>query len=124
MDESVKVLDVEIETLSSVLQSFSEKFNESSMNSLTKDVRTGLERNYWDRVKDLLKECEHTLRTLRSILQEVKGSADWFLTKGWVTLKLKGRSAEIGRHQRVLRAYVISLQFSLQVLTLYCYSKS
>ena len=76
MDENIRVLGVEFNSLSDVLNSFSEQLNESSVSRLTPDLCTGYDQQHLEGLKRPIDDCQVTLKKHEDVFITAKGSGE------------------------------------------------
>jgi hypothetical protein len=118
VDTAVRVLGIEIDSLSSVLSSISLKFSDSSLAAAALDPETGHE-PHWRNVRRSMDDCGETLGGLQRILDAVKQSESRFLRRVRKQITLEFKSGEISLLKQQIAAYRQTMQLSLQMITVY-----
>jgi thiamine transporter ThiT len=115
VDNEVRVLGVEIDSLTQVLNDMKITFDGKG----DLDSQTGNEGHYWKTVKCILSDCSITIRNLDSILDEVKKEEGQVLRRLRMKVGLKLKSSEIASLRKQIGAYRQTLQLSLGMIAMY-----
>jgi len=120
VDTVVRVLDIEITSLSQVLGSIAMSFSDSLVASVALEAQTGHEGQYWKTVKRSMDDCKGTLATLEQILQKVgKSEAGNFFRRSSKQIKLSMHLPEIDVLKQQVAAYRQAMQIALQMISVY-----
>lgn len=120
-DTALRVLKIEIDSLSGVLGSISVKFSDTSTASTALQSFTGYEEEYWGNVKRSMNDCETTLRTLEQLLRSVKQGGIGLARRATIQVRLEQRWEEIGLLKQHIAAYHKTMDMSLQLITVYVF---
>lgn len=118
VDTSIRVLGIEINSLSGVLETINATFSEESLASSVVELHMGHEGQYWQTVKQSINDCRATLTSLERILEGVRLEEGQILRQPRTRMKLTWRSTEITLHKQQIAAYRQTLQLALQMITL------
>jgi len=124
VDVNIRVLTVEIDHLSMVLDSITDGFKVSKgPNPLDWELGslTGHEARYWENVKTL-DDCKQTLATLEGILKKIKPKEHGLKFFKQATSRIQLdiiKSEEIALLKQQIAAYRRAMQLSLQLITMY-----
>jgi len=118
VDVDIRVLCVEIDQLSMVLDSISSSFtNSSGAGSDSFKSLTGHEAQYWQNVKRSLDDCQETLGILEGILGKTTTRGFWERAKK--RIQLDTHSGEITLLKQQISAYRRAMQLSLQLIAMH-----
>jgi conjugal transfer/entry exclusion protein len=123
VDETLQNLEIEIQSLSSVLASISLKQNDSSVAVKPSEPLSGDERNYWKSLNQSMKHCKDALEMLAQILERIN-FAGYRLVPRRANLqyKLSQNAQSIASVKGQITAYRQTLELSLQLITVYVYT--
>jgi hypothetical protein len=117
IDTSIRVLEIEVSTLSNVLGRIATCFSDLAVATVVLEQQTGHEVQYWDSVKTSMDDCQVTLHRLERIIEEL-GSGGGFVLRSKRTAKLEQSMPEITLLKQQISAYRHSMQLSLQMINL------
>ena len=118
-ETAVRVLKIEIDSLSGVLGSISVKFSDPSTASTVLQSFTGYEDELWGSVKRSMTDCEVTLRTLEQVLRSVKQGGIGLARRATIQTRLEQRWEEIGVLKQHVTSYHKAMELALQLITVY-----
>jgi hypothetical protein len=117
VDTAVRILDLEINSLSQVLGSIATSFSDSLVANEFLESQTGHEGQYWRAVKKSMDDCTITLASLEEILEKVgKSEAGNFLQRSNKQLKLSMNLREIDLLKQQVAAYRQTMELALQMI--------
>jgi hypothetical protein len=121
VDETIRVLDIEVKELSRVLGSIKLKETDDSVIVKPTETLTQDEKEYWKNVAQAMTDCQNTLGKLAGILQTVNSGMTRNPIIRRVTLndRLQGQSYAIGTLKAEISAYRQTLELSLHFITVY-----
>lgn len=119
VDNDIRVLGVEVDQLSRVLDSISDSFNDPCLADAALESQTGHEGQHWRNFRRSLDDCKEILAGLEGILEKVKGREGGFLRRAKSRVKLDMSSGDILLLKQQLAAYRRTMQMSLQLITVY-----
>jgi len=125
VDVNIRVLTVELDQLSMVLDSITDGFKVcKGPNPLDWELGslTGHEARYWENVKKSLDDCKQTLATLDGILKKIKPKEHGLKFFKQATSRIQLdiiKSEEIALLKQQIAAYRRAMQLSLQLITMY-----
>lgn len=122
VDTAVRVLGIEIDSLSQVLGAISTSFSDPSLANDALKSQTGHEAQHWQNVRRSMDDCKETLVKLERILEKVSKAGSGFLGRSKTTIKLDMNSTEILLLKQQIGAYRQTMQLSLQMISVYSYS--
>lgn len=121
VDDIIRVLYVEIDSLSKVSGSIGASFSDPALVSLGLALQTGYEAQHWQNARDAMDDCKDTLGKMHEILQRVsKVKRRGIFQKSANVLELYDSSAkaiEILRLQ--IAAYRKAMEISLQLVYMF-----
>src|SRR5271170_995066 len=95
VDESIKTLHFEIDSLSSALSSIKMSFEDPLLAEAIVNTQARHERRHWQNVRRSLDHCLNTLTRLERILTNVKSCDDQFLVNVRRRIRMNMRSEEM-----------------------------
>jgi Fungal N-terminal domain of STAND proteins len=120
VDTAVRVLDIEINSLSQVLGSIATSFSDPLIAREALDSQTGHEGQYWQTVKKSMDDCNGTLAHLTQILEKVgRSDAGNFFRRTNKQVKLSLNAQEIDLLKQKVTAYRRTMQLALQMIAVY-----
>ena len=122
VDESVRVLIIEIESLSTVLIAIGNTFNDPAQAGDALSSQTA--QRHWQNVQRMLENCRETLREFQWIVDNISRSDSRTLRRPAKLISLASRSPQLALIQQKLAAYREMLNMSLQMVTLYVSKQS
>jgi hypothetical protein len=118
VDTAVRVLDIEINSLSQVLGSLATSFSDPLVASVALEAQTGHKGQYWQTVKKSMDDCKGTLASLERILEKVvKSEAGNLFRRSNKQIKLSMNILEIDLLKQQVAAYRQTMQLALQMIT-------
>jgi hypothetical protein len=118
VDTAVRVLDIEINSLSQVLGSIATSFSDPLVASVALEVQTGHEGQYWQNVKRSMDDCKGTLGSLEQVLEKVgKPDGGGFLRRARKQVNFSLSSHEIDLLRQEIAAYRQTMQIALQMIS-------
>lgn len=124
VDNEIRVLGVEVDQLSRVLDSMSDSFKDPSLAESALECQTGHEAQHWRNVRRSLDDCRETMRNLERILDNVKTKEGGFLRFFKSRIKMDMNVGEIALLKQQVAAYRRTMQLSLQLITMHAPSPS
>jgi Fungal N-terminal domain of STAND proteins len=119
VDTAVRVLGIEIESLSHVLRSISTSFSDPSLAKAAVSTQTGHEAQHWENVERSMRDCKDTLERLQQVLENVNKGDSGFLWRPKKAIKLNMKAERIALLKQEIAAYRHTMQLSLQLITVY-----
>lgn len=119
VDESIKTLQFEIESLSSALSSIKLSFDDPLLAEAIVNTQARHERRHWQNVRQSLDHCLNTLTRLETILDDVESCEGQFLVGARRRVRMDMRSAEMVLLKEQIASCRRTLQLSLQLITVY-----
>jgi len=120
VDTAVRVLDIEINSLSQVLGSIATSFSDSLVSSVALEAQTGHEGQYWQTVKRSMDDCKDTLARLEQILEKVgKSESGNFFRRSSKHVNLSMNLRDIDLLKQQVTAYRQTMQLALQMISVY-----
>jgi len=120
VDNAVRVLGVEIESLSHVLRAISTKFDDQSLAKAALSTQTGHEVQHWENVRRSMGDCKETLARLERVFEKLnKGdSLSGFLWRpSKKTIKFNMKAETISLLKQEIECYRQTMQLSLQLIS-------
>src|SRR5271154_412732 len=122
VDESIKTLQFERESLSSALSSIKLSFDDPLLAEAIVNTQARHERRHWQNVRQSLDHCLNTLTKLERILDDVESCEGQFLVSARRRVRMDMRSAEMVLLKEQIASCRRTLQLSLQLITVYVHS--
>jgi hypothetical protein len=119
VDESIKTLQFEIDSLSSALSSIKLSFDDPLLVEAIVNTQARHERRHWQNVRQSLDHCLNTLTRLERILDDVESCEGQFLVSTRRRVRMDMRSAEMVLLKEQIASCRRTLQLSLQLITVY-----
>jgi hypothetical protein len=120
VDNAVRVLGVEIESLSHVLRAISTSFDDQSLAKGALSAQTGHEVQHWENVQRSMGDCKETLTRLERVFEKLnKGdSLSGFLWRpSKKTIKFNMKAETISLLKQEIECYRQTMQLSLQLIS-------
>jgi hypothetical protein len=117
VDATIRVIGVEIESLSKVLDSIRTSFSDPALASAALSSGTGFEAEHWRNVEQSLDDCKGTLREL----EDCQPSQSRLVRRPTEAINLALKSGKITLLKQQISLYKETLTISLHMLDLYQY---
>ena len=119
VDESIKTLQFEIDSLSSALSSIKLSFDDPLLAEAIVNTQARHEKRHWQNVRQSLDHCLNTLTRLEGILDDVESCEGQFLVSARRRVRMDMKSAEMVLLKEQIASCRRTLQLSLQLITVY-----
>ena len=117
VNTAVRVLDIEISSLSQVLGSIATSLSDPLVSNVALESQTGHEGQYWQTVRTSLDDCKATLARLEQVLEKIgrRQVGNLFRRTG-KDIKLNTNEREIDLLKQQVTAYRQTMQLALQMI--------
>jgi RNA binding exosome subunit len=121
VDTTVRVLDIEINSLSQVLGSIATSLSDPLVGQVALESQTGHEGNYWRTVKTTLEDCKGTLASLEQIVAKIgRRQVENLFRRVRQDIRLSATNErEIELLKQQVTAYRQTMQLALQMIAVY-----
>ena len=117
VDTAMRVLAVEIDSLSQVVGSITLSFRDPSLSARVLDLQTGYESEFWNYVKRSMDDCKDALGNLERIFENIKENSSRIVLRPRRQTNLEMKSEEIASLKQQVNTYRQIMQLSSQLLT-------
>jgi hypothetical protein len=114
-DENIRVLEIEIKSLLTVLNSIKLKESDSSLAVKLSEL-SGPEKEYWKNFGQAMNSCESALKSLEQILPNVNSGGIRFIRRATLQYKLEQNSNIIASLKQQISAHRQTLDLYLQLI--------
>jgi len=121
VDNAVRVLGVEIESLAHVLRSISTSFGDQLLAKAVLSAQTGHELQHWENVRRSMGDCKETLERLERVFEKLnKGDSLsgflWRPSKKMIKFNMKTETIALLKQE--IECYRQTMQLSFQLISL------
>jgi hypothetical protein len=119
VDERVRRLGDEVNSLSHVLGSIKASFHDSGFAQSALNACTGFEVEHWRNVQRSFFDCERTLERFQQLLTKVDMTGGGLFRRPMKLLKLKMNDQEISILEQEIAFFTRAMQLSLNLISVY-----
>lgn len=121
VDNAVRVLGVEIESLSHVLRAIRTSFGDQLLAKTALSAHTGYELQHWENVSRSMRDCQETLERLERVVGKLnKGDKlNGFLRRPKKMIKMSMKTETIAVLKQEIACYRQTMHLSLQLISVY-----
>ena len=120
VDDKVRRLGEEVNSLSHVLGSIKVSFSDQASANSASTISTGYEIAHWRNVDRSFSNCERTLERFRALLVTIRTGGGQF-RRPRMLLRLNMNDREIGTLRHELAAFTQTMQLSLNLISVYLF---